>query len=237
MSNRDIFSEEGELFLKDKMCICLEDLNAKILNDASDEKDFFKCLIDFFITLKFPYDGNDNLEYYERDENEDFLLDQLSIFLLSKGLEKDTNAMKIYDELYHALRSYVSEGLEGLYIHRAAECWYPKVIIKSIIGDRNYIDELDDIITIYRGTSKDEFDSKAYSQSWSLEKTQAANFAFIHYIGHEKYLNTTRVVIEAKINKKDIYYYRKSHAEKEIVINPLKLLSDSIKIIESRELI
>jgi hypothetical protein len=156
---------------------------------------------------------------------------------LSKSLEEDTNAMKIYDELYHALRSYVSEGLEGLYIHRAAECWYPKVIIKSIIGDGNYIDELDDIITIYRGTSKDEFDSKAYSQSWSLENTQAGNFAFIHYIGHEKYLNTTRVVIEAKINKKDIYYYRKLHAEKEIVINPSKLLTDSIKIIELKKLI
>lgn len=48
MSDKDIFSEEGELFLKDKMCICLKDLNAKILDDASDEKDFFKCLIDFF---------------------------------------------------------------------------------------------------------------------------------------------------------------------------------------------
>ena len=53
MSDKDIFSEEGELFLKDKMCICLKDLNAKILDDASDEKDFFKCLIDFFLTLEF----------------------------------------------------------------------------------------------------------------------------------------------------------------------------------------
>jgi hypothetical protein len=237
MSNSDVFSKDGELFLQDKMCICLKDLDAKILDDALEEKDFFKCLIDFFLTLNFPYDYNNKLEYYEQEENRDYLQDQLSIFLLSKSLEEDTNAMKIYDELYHALRSYVSEGLEGLYIHRAAECWYPKVIIKSIIGDGNYIDELDDIITIYRGTSKDEFDSKAYSQSWSLEKTQAGNFAFIHYIGHKKYLNTTRVVIEAKINKKDIYYYRKLHAEKEIVINPSKLLTDSIKIIELKKLI
>lgn len=237
MSDKDIFSEEGELFLKDKMCICLKDLNAKILDDASDEKDFFKCLIDFFLTLEFPYNDNGNLEYYERSENADFLLHQLEDFVSSKNLEEDTNAMKIYDELHHALRSYVCEGLEGLYIHRAAECWYPKVIIKSIIGDGSYIDELDDIITIYRGTSKYEFESRVYGQSWSLEKTQAENFAFVHYKGQEKYLNTIRVVIEAKINKEDIYYYRKFHAEKEIVINPLKLLSDSIKIIESRELI
>ena len=52
MSDKDIFSEEGELFLKDKMCICLKDLNAKILDDASDEKDFFKCLIDFFSNIR-----------------------------------------------------------------------------------------------------------------------------------------------------------------------------------------
>ncbi len=237
MNNIDVFSEEGELFLKDKMCICLEDLNDKILNDASDEKDFFKCLIDFFLILEFPYDYNDKLEYYEQDENEDFLQEQLETFLLRENLEEDTNAMKIYNELYHALRSYVSEGLEGLWIHRAAECWYPKVIINSVIGDGNYIEELDDIITIYRGTNKDEFESKIYGQSWSLEKTQAENFAFVHYKGQEKYLNTIRVVIEAKINKEDIYYYRKFHAEKEIVINPLKLLSDGIKIIESRKII
>ena len=98
MSDKDIFSEEGELFLKDKMCICLKDLNAKILDDASDEKDFFKCLIDFFLTLEFPYNDNGNLEYYERSENADFLLHQLEDFVSSKNLEEDTNAMKIYDE-------------------------------------------------------------------------------------------------------------------------------------------
>lgn len=237
MSNRDVFSEEGKLFLKDKMCICLEDLNDKILNDAPDEKDFFKYLIDFFLTLKFPHDYNIKLEYYEGSDNRDFLEEQLAIFLSSKNLEEDTNAMIIYNELYHSLRSYVGEGLVGLYIHRATECWYPKVIIKCIIGGGNYIDELDDIIIIYRGTSKDEFESGVYGQSWSLEKTQAEEFAFIHYKGHEKYLNTIRVVIEAKINKKDIYYYRKSHDEKEIVINPLKLLTDSIRIIKSKKLI
>lgn len=73
MNNRNVFSEEGELFLKDKMCICLEDLNDKILNDALEEKDFFKSLIDFFLTLKFPHDYNDKLEYCEQVDNEDFL--------------------------------------------------------------------------------------------------------------------------------------------------------------------
>lgn len=237
MRNIDVFSKEGELFLKDKMCICLEDLNTKILNDAFEEKDFFKCLIDFFLTLEFPYDYNNKLQYYEKEENKDFLQENLERFFLINNVEEDTKAMKIYEELYHALRSFAGEGLEGLYIHRAAECWYPKVIIKSIIGDKSFINELDDIITIYRGTSQDEFESRIYGQSWSLEMTQAENFAFVHYKGYEKYLNTIRVVIEAKINKKDIYYYRKFHAEKEIVINPLKLLSDSIKIIESRKLI
>jgi len=237
MNNIDVFSEEGELFFKDKMCICLEDLNAKILRDALKKKDFFKSLIDFFLKLEFPYDYNNKLEYCEQEENRNFLQENLERLFLTNNVEEDTNAMKIYEELYHALRSFVGEGLEGLYIHRAPEFWYPKVIIKSIIGERSFIDELEEIITIYRGTSQDEFESKIYGQSWSLEMTQAENFAFVHYKGHEKYLNTIRVVIEAKINKKDIYYYRKFHAEKEIVINPLKLLSDSIKIIESRKLI
>jgi hypothetical protein len=40
MSNSDVFSKDGELFLQDKMCICLKDLDAKILDDALEEKIF-----------------------------------------------------------------------------------------------------------------------------------------------------------------------------------------------------
>lgn len=236
MNNIKVFSKEGEVFLKDKMCICLEDLNNKINDDALEEKDFFKCLIDFFLTLEFPYDYNNELDYYKGIDNSDFLQDKLATFLSNEKLKEDTKVMKIYEELHHALRSYVSEGLEVLYIHRAAEYWYPKIIIKWIIGDKIFIDELDDIITIYRGTSQDEFDSETYGQSWTIEKSQAENFAFIHYRGQEMYLNTIRIVLEAKINKKDIYYYRKNHIEKEIIINPLEILNDSIKIIESKKL-
>jgi hypothetical protein len=31
--NKKIFSETGEVFLKDKMCICIDDLTEKIFND------------------------------------------------------------------------------------------------------------------------------------------------------------------------------------------------------------
>ena len=232
----NIFSEEAELFLKNKMCICIEDLTEKILKDSPKEINFFKKLMDFYLKIEIPHNPENNLTYIDGDENKEIFESCLIKFLDENELEDDSNTLKIYDELYHALRSYTREGLVGLYIHRDATFWYPKVVITKRMGSLDHIDSLDDEIIIYRGMSEEEFHASGFGQSWSLNKTTASKFAFLHYKGQPNYINTMRVVCKTKIKKSDIYFYRKGHSEEEIVVNPEKLISNSIQIIEKKVL-
>ena len=234
--NKKIFSERGESFLQDKMCICIDDLSNKILKEAPQEVDFFKKLIDYYIKIIFPYNSENNLSYIEQDENYDIFELKLISFNNENILEDDSAASKIYEELYHALRSYTREGLLGLYKHKDATFWYPKIVITKNIGSRNDIDNLDEEVIIYRGSSLDEFNSKIFSQAWTLDKNIAYQFAFVHYVGQPNYLNTARVIIKAKINRNDIYFYDKTLVEKEVVVNPLKIITTSPEIIEQKNL-
>lgn len=234
--DKKIFSEAGEAFLRDKMCVCVDDLTNKISTEAPEETVFFNSLIDYYINIAFPHNSEDRLSYIEQDENYEVFELKLTSFKNTNVLEDDSSASKIYEELHHALRSYTREGLLGLYKHKDATCWYPKIVLIENIGSRDDIDNLDEEVIIYRGTDIGEFNSKIFSQAWTLDKNIAQQFAFIHYAGQPKYINTSRIVIKAKINKNDIYFYDKSLQEQEVVVNPLKIISTSIEIIEEKVL-
>jgi len=232
--NKKIFTKTSEAFLRDKMCICMIDLNHKILTEAPREVIFFKKLMEHYLKITFPYNPENTLTDIEQNENYNLLEKELIFFFKNHMLETDSNALKIYEELYHALRSYTKEGLLGLYKHKDATYWYPKIIISKNIGSRDDIESLDEEIIIYRGTSLNEYTSKTFAQAWTLNKDIASSFAFTHYIGQPNYINTERVVIESRINKNDIYFYDKSLAEQEVVINPLKLKKDFTEVIEKK---
>ena len=162
MSDKDIFSEEGELFLKDKMCICLKDLNAKILDDASDEKDFFKCLIDFFLTLEFPYNDislrdishnrnfgedaifrEDDVMYNVLPENKfekynDCNLIKLEINDLTNNITYHKKIIKTHEDGYQAIVEITLE-------HKPIPCMYPHsafvIVLNDVIVDEKNYDE------------------------------------------------------------------------------------------------
>ena len=232
--DKKIFSEIGEVFLSDKMCICIDDLTSKIFKEAPEEIDFFKKLVDYYIEIIFPHNSENNLSDIEQDENYDIFESKLITFERENPLEDDSDASKIYKELYHALRSYSRAGLLGLYKHRDATFWYPKVVLIKNIGSRDDIDNLDEEVIIYRGTDINEFNSKIFSQAWTLDKNIAQEFAFVHYIGQPDYVDTFRVVIKAKINKNDIYFYDKSLVEQEVAVNSLRITTTSTEIIEQK---
>lgn len=234
--DKKIFSEKGEDFLRDNMCISIDHLSDKIFKEASKEINFFNKLIDYYININFPYNSEDNLSYPQQDENRNIFESSLIIFENVNILEEDSPASKIYDELYHALRSYTTEGLLGLYKHKDATFWYPKIVITKNIGLRDDINNLDEEVIIYRGTNIDEYDSQIFSQAWTLDESIAHQFAFVHYIGQPNYINTTRVIIKSKINKNDIYFYDKSLPEQEVVVNPLRILTTSVKIVKKQNL-
>ncbi len=230
--DKKIFSQRGEVFLRDRMCICIDDLTTKILKEAPQEIDFFNKLIDYYINITFPHNSEHDLSYIQQSENRDIFESKLNTFENNNTLEEDSNTSKIYDELYHALRSYTSEGLLGLYKHKDATFWYPKIVITKNIGSRNDINNLNEEVIIYRGTNINEFNSKIFSQAWTLNKKIAQDFAFVHYVGQPNYINTLRVVIKAKVSKNDIYFHDSSLLEQEVVINPLKITTNSAEIVE-----
>lgn len=235
--NNKVFSENSEEYLKKEISICIDDLSKKIIFDAQDKIVFFNSLIEFIITLKPP------LEYKELGHpantiNRDFLNNNLEEFIEKYSLKEHSKVYFIFDTIRHAFINYCQGGIYQMYKQREAEGWYPKIIINKNIGYRNDINNLDtQEVKIYRGTSKAEYNSKEYGQSWTLNKNIAEEFAFIHYKDQEAHKGTLRVVIWAKINKNDIYYYDKNDAEEEVIVNTCKIITDSINLDVERLLV
>lgn len=231
---KNIFSNVGEKFLRDEMNICIDDLTNKIISDASQHQVFFGELIDMMINLKLPceYSG---LGSYENSENQKYIGEQCSKFIEKYNIANKDTAHPIFDDLCHAFIIFKEFGLCGLYKNRTAKCWYPKVIIRENIGARDDIDQLGDEIIAYRGTSRDEYDSMKFGQSWSLSKEVADDFAFTHYQGEDCYENTQRVVLKTKINKDFIYcLYKNDNDEQELILDVSKISFESVKIIEEK---
>ena len=108
-----------------------------------------------------------------------------------------------------------SEGIQlqkNLYAHtnRNTDNWFPLVIIEDQINKCTYKDEL---ITVYRGTNQNQFDSKIFQQrqSWATDLAVAKVFAFNHPSGST--CLEDRVVIEAVVKTSDVLWERTAEAE------------------------
>ena len=192
---------------------------------------FFKKLIDFIITLKPPYNYLES-SHLNNYENRDFINEELFKFFRSYNINEESNTYFIFDNIRHAYINYSAGGILAVYKGREAEVWYPKVIIHSNLGDRKDIELLNSEVVIYRGASKDEYNSKVFGQSWTLDEDIAKQFAFEHYEGQPDYENTTRVVLKANIDKQHIFYYKEDDREKEVIVNANMLISNSIDLLE-----
>ena len=232
MIKKNLFSVLSEEYLKNNMCICTDDLSKKILKDVPENYSFFTDLIDFMINLKIPYPyDRDCLISYSNDKNREFINTEFYKFLNSNNLSEDNKEHFIFDNIRHAFINFKEAGVLNMYQYREAEIWYPKIIISKYIGIKDDIDELDSEVIIYRGTSKDEFESKVFGQSWSIDENIANQFAFIHYKNQPDYRNKTRVLMQAKVLKEFIYYFKKNGRENEVIIDSNNIISKSVKIL------
>lgn len=235
MITRTIFSVKAIEYLTTEMNICVDDLTNKILLDIPNNHMFFKNLIDFIIDLKIPNEYEiDSFMSWNNDENREFINDQMYNFLEDNGLDENSKEHFIFDNIRHAFINFKQGGILNMYHYREAEVWYPKVIINKFIGNVEDIKELDDEIIIYRGTSKEEYNSSIFGQSWSINQKVAYDFAFVHYRGQVKYINTHRIILKTKIKKELIYYFAKNGRENEVIIDSQKLLIDEVSIIETK---
>ena len=214
------------------MCIDVNDLNTKILKDSPNDLMFFQNFIDFMIELKAPVKykkpGHPN-----NDQNDEYLNKEIFNFTKKYNIAEGSNTELIFDNLRHAFMSYKSGGLLNLFKHREAESWYPKVIIRDIIYP-HHINTLDKEIQIFRGTSKKEYISQKFSQAWTIDKKIAEKFAFLHYADQTDYQDTSRVILETKINKENIYYFSLDDDENEIIVDERKIIYQNVKIIKEK---
>ena len=79
--------------------------------------------------------------------------------------------------------------------------------------ERQFLAQLPESITIYRGGSLAEHKSKKYGISWSLDKKIAEQFADVKGIRDGKEM----MVIEKQINKAEVIAYFKERQEAEII--------------------
>lgn len=230
-----MLSTEDQRFISQEMKILLESIDLKISEYVLlPYKERLESAISFFI---HSIRSQDKLTCAtDRNSCEDSPAEK-EINKYSAELSEtlfEAEAVSVLDSLRHAFCSFSYNGLHQLFTRQENENWYPKVILDEELRP-NDINELPDIVVLYRGTDTAEFNSANYGQSWTTCKEIADAFAFKHYIGQPWFENSERVVLETRISKKNAYFSDQS-GEFEVVINVknigrVKKIKSSLKIL------
>lgn len=196
-------SQEAHQFLTDEMCIDTQDLTERIssLGCGGHVGDIFRMVEDFIISLK----KEDAEEEIQR------------IFLKYEHLFEDKYAYAIIDPIRHAFDGFAYGGLHQLFTRQENEAWYPRVLLTKELKP-NDIENLGEIVEIYRGCSMSEHITQKYGQSWSTSKKVAEQFAYVHYQNQPWFNLQDRAVLQSTISKTAIFY-SKQECEFEIVVN------------------
>lgn len=233
--SKTIFSNKVQEYITNEMSICIDDLTNKILNDVPNSSWFFNDLFEYMMKLIVPYTYDpSNLSNPNNQKNNKYLDKKLYDFLKSNGFTEDSDEHFIFDNIRNCFIRFKENGIIRMYQYREAEVWYPKIIINNFLGITEDIEELDDEVLIFRGTSQAEYDSGIFGQSWSLSKSIANKFAFEYYKHQEHYQNSFRVILSTTIKKDNILFYEKNgiRKEDEVIVDTHKLSKDMVKIIK-----
>ncbi len=230
--NETIFSEQVQKYITNEMSICINDLSSKILQDVPQSSTFFNDFFEYMMNIDIPYKYN--LNNHSSRNNKKFrkhLEDVFNKFLKSKGFTRKREEIYIFDNICQCFINMKEGGIVRVYQKREAASWYPKIIINQFIGIKEDIDELDDDILIFRGTSKEEYDSNNFGQSWSLSKTIANKFAFNIYKHSEHNQNIQRVLLSTTIKKDAIFFYKNNGIEDEVIVDSKEISKNKVNII------
>lgn len=232
-----IFSKRVQDYITNQMSICIDDLTNKILNDVPNSSYFFNDLFEYMMQLTIPYTYNyKNLPNNKKLRK--YLNEKIYEFFEKNGFTANDKEYLIFDAICHCFINFKEDGILKMYKNRQPEFWYPKVIITKFIGMKEDIDELDNEVLIFRGTSQEEFNSSIFGQSWSLSKAVANKFAFNTYKNIDHHKNTLRVILSTTIKKDSILFYDKNrkeyNGEAEVIIDTKHLSKELVKIEEKQ---
>ncbi len=216
----ELFGKENIPFLTDAMWLDIQDIQSQITKKKClNKKDYFHNIFNYMdgshraFNKYFPYKNIKTRKYIENKINTEFAkIDKMH------NVKENTTYYNIADVIRHCFLHFCDGGVVQAYTHRETENWYPKIIFKERIESN--IDDLDEELTVYRGTRRKEYDAKVYGQSWSLSKEVAHKFAFSQYAHSEEYIGTRRVVLKANILRNDVLFYAKDdqHKEQEVIV-------------------
>lgn len=235
----EIFSKKVQEYIKNEMSICIDNLTKKILNDVPNSSCFFNDLFEYMMQIEIPYSyDSKNLSNPDNQKIRKHLDKKLYEFFEKNGFSKNNKEYLIFDAISHCFINFKEDGIVRMYKNRLPEFWYPKVIITKFIGMKEDIDELDNEVLIFRGTSQEEFNSSIFGQSWSLSKAVANKFAFNTYKNIDHHKNTLRVILSTTIKKDSILFYDKNrkeyNGEAEVIIDTKHLSKELVKIEEKQ---
>ena len=233
----EFFSKRVQDFIINEMSICIDDLTIKILKDVPYNSSLFNNLFEYMIDLYIPYKYKD-MSHLENKKLRQYLNEKLYKFLEQNNITESSKEYMIFDAICHCFINFKEDGILKMYKNRQAEFWYPKVIITKFIGMKEDIDELDNEVLIFRGTSQEEFNSGIFGQLWSLSKAVANKFAFNTYKNIDHHKNTLRVILSTTIKKDSILFYDKNrkeyNGEAEVIIDIKHLSKELVKIEEKQ---
>ncbi len=137
----------------------------------------------------------------------------------------------VLDSMRLAVYAFCKGGLRDLWLYQQNEDWFPKIVIEEVLKP-NDIETLPSTLIIYRGCSVSELIGNKSGQAWSLSYDRAREFAFHHYIDQSWFEKNVRIVLKAKIDIENVYFYQKDKHEEEVVVNQSKLYD--IKLYETK---
>lgn len=138
------------------------------------------------------------------------------IFYLYKYKDKFKTDVEFTQYLSSA---YTSSSNTYLYRQELKELFTSKRIIPEHLmneEDLNYFKKLPHEFTIYRGMSKEEFNSKDFGFSWTLDR-KIANFFANDYIHNYNKINESGLIYETRVQKKNVIAFFDERKEKEII--------------------
>lgn len=135
---------------------------------------------------------------------------------------EDEEVIQVFDALRHSFSCYAYNGLHQLYTRQENECWHPKIKITEILTP-NDIENLDQVLTLYRGCDVSEFESGNFGQAWSTSLESAKEFAYLHYKDQDWFDIDRRVVLETTYSRDHVLFSDQS-IEFEVVVDAERLV-------------
>lgn len=187
-----------------------------------DGFEYYKSLSDkFSADIKF-FDELISSFYSAASKDKSFFLE----YCEAHSIDMDSELGNYLYEMFNNLCRYNQGGVFELFKGKQAEWGAPRVNLRpEDVPNTSDIDMLSDVVTIYRGMSKLEYDERDFAQHWTTNADVAISFATDTYSDLP-----LGVVARAKINKQDIIHYDHNDYEKEVIPNIEKIRE--IKLID-----